>query len=190
MGWFSWRDSLPGPSATCVKQFHISSKCVFSSLSCSTISCSRWLRPSRHLSKAFFVETRFRRSRSIWSLNALNSRSCWRRPMTSIREPEIWERWVFMVVSASEMFLILRETRCTRCCLRWSIILPKLADWDFASSTNFCRSYFNVSNFRAPFEASIKFRSNSSNPFAPSVSSADLELVNCVLWVGVVSIYK
>ena len=50
------------------------------------------------------------------------------------------------------------------------MILDKFAAKVFASTMNFCRSYFNVSNFKAPFEVSTKLYSNSLKPLAPSDS--------------------
>ena len=184
VGWFTCTASLPGPSATWDKQFQIASNCLLSSRSLSTISDSLLLRRSRHLSRVLSRDTRFLRSYSICSFNATSCRSCRSRPMTLTRVSDTCETCVFIVVSASATFLILRDTLCIRCCFLLFMTLVRFADKVFASATNFCRSYFNVSNFKAPFEASIKLRSNSLKPLKPSVSVGASETGNSV-WLEV-----
>ena len=87
-----------------------------------------------------------------------------------IRTFDILERCESVAVCTSETTFIRRDTLCTRCSFRSSMILDKFAANVFASAINFCRSYFNVSNFKAPFEVSTKLYSNSLKPLAPSDS--------------------
>ena len=98
------------------------------------------------------------------------------------RMSDILERCESVTVWTSETSFIRWDTLCTRCTFRSSMILDKFAVEVFASAMNFCRSYFNVSNFKAPFEASTKLYSNSLKPLAPSASVDVLDEGDFLRW--------